>query len=254
MYYYGARYYDPRISIFISVDPLAEQTMEPYLYTGNNPIMFTDPTGMSKDDVIFNSVDKDGNKTELGRIVTDDFKEEINIDKDLIPFEVPKNYEPVKVNLNDNEIANKALEGVGIQAFSIDISGEAAYKIGVQIEASLIGIVAGENKGDWGGALQGNGLIGVEGSFTGSASAYWSLNGKDLSLGNLRGTEYGVQGSVFGVAGSYFEGFQFKSSYPFAERVYRGASLGGSLGIPQLGGSGSGYIGVSEFIYRTDKK
>src|SRR5690554_2783341 len=46
MYYYGARYYDPRISIFISVDPLAEQTMEPYIYCANNPIMFTDPTGM----------------------------------------------------------------------------------------------------------------------------------------------------------------------------------------------------------------
>src|SRR5690606_36574176 len=49
MYYYGARYYDPRISIFVRVDPLAEQTMEPYLYVGNNPIMFTDPTRMSKE-------------------------------------------------------------------------------------------------------------------------------------------------------------------------------------------------------------
>src|SRR5690554_2766126 len=47
MYYYGARYYDPRISIFISVDPLAEKTMTPYQYVHNNPIMFTDPTGMS---------------------------------------------------------------------------------------------------------------------------------------------------------------------------------------------------------------
>ncbi|KAA5535582.1 RHS repeat-associated core domain-containing protein [Paenimyroides baculatum] len=47
MYYYGARYYDPRISIFVSVDPLAEQTMTPYQYVHNNPIMFTDPTGMS---------------------------------------------------------------------------------------------------------------------------------------------------------------------------------------------------------------
>src|SRR5690554_2145009 len=55
MYYYGARYYNPRISIFISVDPLAEQTMEPYLYTGNNPIMFTDPTKMSKDDWVLGS-------------------------------------------------------------------------------------------------------------------------------------------------------------------------------------------------------
>jgi len=52
MYYYGARYYDPRISIFVSVDPLAEKTMTPYQYVTNNPIMFTDPTGMEADGII----------------------------------------------------------------------------------------------------------------------------------------------------------------------------------------------------------
>src|SRR5690606_17228540 len=49
MYYYGARYYDPRLSIFISVDPLAEQFVgwTPYHYVHQNPINLIDPTGMS---------------------------------------------------------------------------------------------------------------------------------------------------------------------------------------------------------------
>ncbi|MFL9839298.1 RHS repeat-associated core domain-containing protein, partial [Flavobacterium sp. ST-75] len=46
-YYYGARYYDPKWSIFIGVDPLAEKYSDwsSYAYCFNNPIIFVDPDG-----------------------------------------------------------------------------------------------------------------------------------------------------------------------------------------------------------------
>lgn len=51
LYYYGARYYDPRVSIWLSVDPLAEHSPDktPYHYCSNNPINRTDLTRMCDD-------------------------------------------------------------------------------------------------------------------------------------------------------------------------------------------------------------
>ena len=50
LYYYGARYYDPKVSIFVNVDPLVEKTMSAYAYTYNNPISLIDPTGKEPED------------------------------------------------------------------------------------------------------------------------------------------------------------------------------------------------------------
>jgi RHS repeat-associated protein len=46
-YYYGARYYEPRLSFWLSVDPMAQQAPDTnsYAYCLQNPISMTDPDG-----------------------------------------------------------------------------------------------------------------------------------------------------------------------------------------------------------------
>lgn len=41
LYYYGARYYNPKTSIWLSVDEMAEKTPNgsPYTYVLNNPVV-----------------------------------------------------------------------------------------------------------------------------------------------------------------------------------------------------------------------
>ncbi|MFV0290478.1 MAG: RHS repeat-associated core domain-containing protein [Mangrovibacterium sp.] len=47
LYYYGARYYNPRVGLWYGVDPLREKypSMSPYNYCANNPVIFVDPDG-----------------------------------------------------------------------------------------------------------------------------------------------------------------------------------------------------------------
>jgi hypothetical protein len=45
MYYYNARFYDPKVARFLTMDPMREY-MGPYAYVQWNPIGSTDPSGM----------------------------------------------------------------------------------------------------------------------------------------------------------------------------------------------------------------
>ncbi len=61
MYDYGARFYMPDIGRWSVVDPLVEKApnLSPFRYGYNNPMTFTDPTGMLED---IYEVDNNGNR------------------------------------------------------------------------------------------------------------------------------------------------------------------------------------------------
>jgi RHS repeat-associated protein len=47
LYYYGARYYEPRVSVWYGADPMQEKYpgVSTYAYCNNNPVRYIDPTG-----------------------------------------------------------------------------------------------------------------------------------------------------------------------------------------------------------------
>ena len=94
LYYYGARYYDPKVSIWYSVDPLAEKfpNHSPYVYCADNPVNMIDPKGLSEERVNDDyKLLKNGklellNKTDdkFDKIYNEDKSKSINVDKGFI--------------------------------------------------------------------------------------------------------------------------------------------------------------------------
>ncbi len=101
---YGARFYDPAVGRFTSIDPLASDfsRWSPYAYTFNNPIRYTDPTGMAPNDIILR-----GNNNSSVTIKTD----LIDIDLDASEFvgDLGGNY-----TLEGGDIVDAALDIGGL--------------------------------------------------------------------------------------------------------------------------------------------
>ena len=105
LYYYGARYYDPKVSLWLNVDPLAEKypTMSPYIYVANNPINAIDPDG--RDIIGVTKKDAQNFREDVHRVLSDKKFEGV---RGLISLKGNK------FNRIDGVALNKALENVSL--------------------------------------------------------------------------------------------------------------------------------------------
>jgi RHS repeat-associated protein len=61
LYYFGARFYEPELGMWISPDPLG-QYQSPYTYSGNDPVNSVDRTGLAGGKVLLETVEKVGER------------------------------------------------------------------------------------------------------------------------------------------------------------------------------------------------
>ena len=134
LYYYGARYMDPRISMWLGVDPLMEKhpNVSVYCYTMDNPIKLVDPNGESprRSRIEYRGKGVFGiNIENLNRATRNDFKRRNNDLANWRPGEIGINteiaviqreiryesytanpdYSPVGIDPEDTRISTKAV-------------------------------------------------------------------------------------------------------------------------------------------------
>jgi len=213
LYFYEARYHDPALGRFITADTIVPNPRDPqdlnrYTYAGNNPLLYTDPTGHFK--IKFNKFFK-----RLGGEVTTG----LGLGGQILGF-----------NLSwTNPLLGSALMAGGTATLTQSKSGRSVLAgeiIAVTIAASI------SCMGCDGGTLTGLALTGFYAGATAGAlgGAYTSaMTGRDLLTSVARGA---LIGGVAGAAGAGFDGW--------ISGV--GGSLGGGLtGV--LGNSVGGFIG-----------
>ncbi len=95
LYYYGVRYYDPRLSLWLSTDPMQEkyEALSSYAYCAGNPIRLIDPNGMEF---------TEASEKHIDRLVSDIDKRQAQNNSDIVKKEAAL----AKGGLSDKKIRN----------------------------------------------------------------------------------------------------------------------------------------------------
>ncbi|MBO9583458.1 MAG: hypothetical protein J7574_04795 [Flavobacterium sp.] len=224
LYYYGARYFDPKLGLMKSVDQMAEKypNWSPYNYAFNNPAKFIDPDGNEPDDIII----KGKNNSSL-TIKTSAIDITLNSDRDF------------KGNHTISDVTNLA---IGYQ-----ITGSVTAVAGTGTSGSISKIntlfLGNEYSGYWYDYMGVEGQLNAETGFSVSANAgaSWFLAVHDPKVKNTNNPEAfagqytggGVYGSYEPLLGKVAVNGQVSVAKDKSWTVY---SLGASVGIGPSGG------------------
>ena len=208
--YYGARYYNPRVSQWLSVDPKWDHpkqiSMSPYAYTANNPVRYIDPTGMIwEDPKQAERLNKSINKR-IASIEKSSAKAQAKIDegklsnkrvanKKEIISENAKKKEMLRQSLKDIEAIGKAKETFRLSSPSQD-NGEHGVVKGdggvIKIEGSNTGLHIHEIR-HVGQSLEAGGVkFNAKGQLKNPAKTYAGARNNEV---NAYQTQYSFDGS-----------------------------------------------------------
>jgi hypothetical protein len=82
--YYNAGYYDPELSRLLQADPVLDG-LNRYVYFGNNPIKYFDPSGMLKVDIGTGLLEVDSAKDDFGEV--SQTRDQTNSEETVFPNE-----------------------------------------------------------------------------------------------------------------------------------------------------------------------
>ena len=131
LYYYGARYYDPRLSLWMSTDPMQENyfNVSSYCYVLNNPLKLIDPDGR-----IVIAADENAKRNILNTLSIEEAKYVQFDDKGKLDYELLSKYK----GSSENFLALKSLsESSTNYIFAVsdkDINGMQFYEKGTNHE------------------------------------------------------------------------------------------------------------------------
>ena len=176
LYYYGARYYDPRISIWASVDPLVEKTMSAYGYCSNNPVNRIDPTGLTDYEVNGETrTIKDGHNDVTMNVSERQFNRlQRKFDKGGSGYE---------------RMMNRMSVQNGFKTSSLYYDKDASNGVGIRLTSHKKG---GDSYGQWAetkddsNMTSGSALIGYQGMVLNKAEILIKSGAKGQSFSNLR--------------------------------------------------------------------